>query len=86
MYVLYLPSALQLQSQMYLTNEETAVILSLITCTCPPFSPAGVRFIQITLSMLLACPFLIRWPAVIITLLKLCVLHVHTCMMYTCAC
>lgn len=55
--ILLLPP--QMQSQMYLTNDETSVILSLITCTCPPFSPAGVQFIQITLAMLLACPFLI---------------------------
>ena len=46
---------------MYLKEEEAAAILSLIVCTCPPFSPAGVHFVEVTLCVMLACPFLIRY-------------------------
>ncbi|CAI8032929.1 Integrator complex subunit 2, partial [Geodia barretti] len=59
MSLLHVCCGLKNQSQMYLTTEETSVILSLIVCSCPPYSPAGVHFIQITLATLLACPFLI---------------------------
>lgn len=52
--------ALKVQAQMYLTSEETAAILNLIACTCPPFSLAGVQFVEVSLCVLLACPFLIR--------------------------
>ena len=52
--------ALKTQAQMYLKEEEAGAILSLITCSCPPFSPAGVSFVETTLCVLLACPFLIR--------------------------
>lgn len=48
---------------MYLTSEETSAILGLITSTCPPFSSAGVLFVKVSLSVLLACPFLIRLVA-----------------------
>lgn len=51
--------ALKTQTQMYLKEEEAAAILSHIICTCPPFSTAGVRFIEVTLCVMLACPFLI---------------------------
>ncbi|KAL5467653.1 hypothetical protein EMCRGX_G031914 [Ephydatia muelleri] len=51
--------ALKVQAQMYLTSEETAAILNLIACTCPPFSLAGVQFVEVSLCVLLACPFLI---------------------------
>ena len=60
MSLLHVCCALKTQTQMYLLEEEAASILSLIACTCPPFSPAGVRFIEVTLCVLLACPFLIR--------------------------
>ena len=50
-----------MQSHIHLSPEETSLILSLIVCTCPPLSPAGTNFIEITLAMLLACPFLIRY-------------------------
>jgi len=53
-------SSLKIQCQMYLREEEAVAILGHILCTCPPFSAAGVRFIQVALCILLACPFLIR--------------------------
>ncbi len=46
---------------MYLTGDEISAILRLITSTCPPFSSAGVIFVKLALSVLLACPFLIRF-------------------------
>ena len=46
---------------MYLKEEEAAAILRHIICTCPPFSPAGVHFVEVTLCVMLACPFLIRY-------------------------
>ena len=58
--------ALKVQAQMYLTSEETAAILNLIACTCPPFSPAGVQFVEVSLCVLLACPFLIRYSPFLI--------------------
>ena len=51
---------LQVQVHMYLTSDEISAILGLITSTCPPFSSAGVLFVKVALSVLLACPFLIR--------------------------
>ena len=51
---------LQVQAHMYLTGEETAALLHLITCTFPPFSSAGVKFVEVALCVLLACPFLLR--------------------------
>ena len=60
MRLLHCCCALKVQAQMYLTSEETAAILNLIACTCPPFSPAGVQFVEVSLCVLLACPFLIR--------------------------
>ena len=59
MELLHCCCALKVQAQMYLTSEETAAILNLIACTCPPFSPAGVQFVEVSLCVLLACPFLI---------------------------
>ena len=53
-------SALQVQAHMYLTGEETAALLHLITCTFPPFSSAGVKFVEVALCVLLACPFLLK--------------------------
>ena len=52
--------ALKIQAHMYLTKEESEAILHLITCICPPFSPAGVKYVEVALSVLLACPFLVR--------------------------
>ena len=46
---------------MYLTNDESSALLHLITCSCPPFSSAGVQFIELALSILLTCPFLIKY-------------------------
>lgn len=59
MRLLHCCCALKIQAQMYLTSEETAAILNLIVCTCPPFSPAGVQFVEVSLCVLLACPFLV---------------------------
>lgn len=53
-------AVLQVQAHMYLTGEETAALLHLITCTFPPFSSAGVKFVEVALCVLLACPFLLR--------------------------
>lgn len=44
---------------MKLTQEETELLLSLITCHAPP-TAAGVRFVVIGLCTLLACPQIIR--------------------------
>ena len=60
MNLLHVCCALKIQAQMYLKDEEAAVILGPIACSCPPFSPAGVRFVEVALCILLACPFLIR--------------------------
>ena len=60
MNLLHVCCALKIQAQMYLKDEEAAIILGPIACSCPPFSPAGVRFVEVTLCILLACPFLIR--------------------------
>ena len=60
MNLLHVCCALKVQAQMYLKDEEAAVILSPIASSCPPFSPAGVQFVKVALCILLACPFLIR--------------------------
>jgi hypothetical protein len=58
--LLHVCCGLKIQVHLYLTNEESSALLNLITCTCPPFSSAGVRFIQVGLCLLLSCPFLIN--------------------------
>lgn len=45
---------------LFFNNDESAAMFNLLTNTSPPFSEAGVKFVEAAFSILLACPFLIR--------------------------
>ena len=45
---------------LFFNTDESAAMFNLLTNTSPPFSEAGVKFVEAAFSILLACPFLIR--------------------------
>ena len=45
---------------LFFNTDESAAMFRLLTGTSPPFSEAGVKFVEAAFSILLACPFLIR--------------------------
>jgi len=45
---------------LFFNTDESAAMFNLLTNTLPPFSEAGVKFVEAAFSILLACPFLIR--------------------------
>jgi len=46
---------------LFFNTDESAAMFRLLTGTLPPFSEAGVKFVEAAFSILLACPFLIRY-------------------------
>ena len=46
--------------RLFFNTDESAAMFRLLTGTSPPFSEAGVKFVEEAFSILLACPFLIR--------------------------
>ena len=46
---------------LFFNTDESAAVFNLLTNTLPPFSEAGVKFVEAAFSILLACPFLIRY-------------------------
>lgn len=45
---------------LFFNTDESAAMFNLLTSTSPPFSEAGVKFVEAAFCILLACPFLIR--------------------------
>ena len=45
---------------LFFNTDESAAMFDLLTNTLPPFSEAGVKFVEAAFSILLACPFLVR--------------------------
>jgi len=48
---------------LFFNTDESGAMFRLLTGTLPPFSEAGVKFVEAAFSILLACPFLIRYKS-----------------------